>query len=106
MIYYLLCPVLYAVTLYSLFSGTVDHDATHSFLYIWDLQTNTQIGNTHTIQTTSTLFYHPANLPIIADFDGDNKPEIGVCGNLVFQVVEDYETDISGTRSSLEYHNY
>ena len=73
------------------------NDASKSFLYIWDLQTNTQISSTHTIKTTSSLFYHPANLPVIADFDGDGRPEIGVCGNLVFQVVEDHLTNISGT---------
>ena len=73
------------------------NDASHSFLYIWDLQTNTQIGAAHTVNITSTLSYHPINLPVIADFDGDDRPEIGVCGNLVFQVVDDYLTDISGT---------
>ena len=73
------------------------NDTAKSYLYIWDLQTNTQIGSSHTVNTTSTLFYHPINLPIIADFDGDNRPEIGVCGNLVFQVVEDHLTNISGT---------
>ena len=77
------------------------NDATKSYLYIWDLQTNTQIGGTHTVQTTSSLSYHPINLPIIADFDGDNRPEIGVCGHLVFQVVEDHLTDISGTGGTL-----
>lgn len=77
------------------------NDANSSFLYIWDLQTNTQIGNTHTVATTSSLFYHPINTPIIADFDGDNRPEIGVCGNLVFQVVEDHLTNISGTGGTL-----
>ncbi len=73
------------------------NDATKSYLYIWDLQNNTQIGNTHIVKTTSSLFYHPINLPIIADFDGDNKPEIGVCGNFIFQVVEDHTVDIAGT---------
>jgi hypothetical protein len=73
------------------------NNASSSFLYIWDLQTNTQIGNTHTVKTTSTLFYHPINLPVIADFDGDNRPEIGVCGNLIFQVVEDHTVNIAGT---------
>ena len=77
------------------------NDASSSFLYIWDLQTTAQIGNTHTVANTSTLFYHPINTPIIADFDGDNRPEIGVCGNLVFQVVEDHLTNISGTGGTL-----
>ncbi len=72
-------------------------NSSNSFLYIWDLQTETQIGGTHIVQTTSSLFYHPVNLPIVADFDGDNRPEIGVCGNFVFQVVEDHLTDISGS---------
>jgi len=73
------------------------NDASKSYLYIWDLQTNTQIGGTHTVQTTSSLFYHPINLPVIADFDGDNRPEIGVCGNFKFQVVEDHTVNITGT---------
>ena len=33
----------------------------------------------------------------ISDFDGDNRLEIGVCANDVFQVVDDYTMDISGT---------
>ena len=77
------------------------NDASSSFLYIWDLQTTAQIGNTHTVATTSSLFYHPINTPIIADFDGDNRPEIGVCGSLVFQVVEDHLTNIGGTGGTL-----
>ncbi|MEM1320597.1 MAG: PA14 domain-containing protein, partial [Bacteroidota bacterium] len=70
-------------------------NSTNSYLYIWDLQTATQIGNTHTITTTS-WDYRSASNATIADFDGDGRPEIGVCGNYVFQVVDDYTVDISG----------
>ncbi len=73
------------------------NDGTNSFLYIWDLQTSAQIGGTHIVANTTSIGYHPINLPIIADFDGDDRPEIGVCGHLVFQVVEDHTVDISGT---------
>ncbi|MFT6319201.1 MAG: subtilisin-like proprotein convertase family protein, partial [Granulosicoccus sp.] len=74
-------------------------DADGSYLYIWDLQTETMIGNAHTIADAdiSTIWYRSASNATIADFDGDNKPEIGVCANFVFQVIEDYEFDISGT---------
>ena len=44
------------------------NDASSSFLYIWDLQTNTQIGATHTVATTSSLFYHPINCSQVNNF--------------------------------------
>jgi gliding motility-associated-like protein len=74
-------------------------DVDGSYLYIWDLQTETLIGNVHTITDAdiSTVWYRSASNATIADFDGDNKPEIGVCANYVFQVIEDYQFDISGT---------
>ncbi|MFK8009738.1 MAG: Ig-like domain-containing protein [Saprospiraceae bacterium] len=76
---------------------TTDEDG--SYLYVWDLQTETMIGNAHTIADAdiSTIWYRSASNATIADFDGDNKPEIGVCANFVFQVIEDYQFDISGT---------
>ncbi|MFK7775187.1 MAG: Ig-like domain-containing protein, partial [Saprospiraceae bacterium] len=76
---------------------TTDEDG--SYLYIWDLQTESLIGNVHTITDVdiSSIWYRSASNATIADFDGDNKPEIGVCANYVFQVIEDYQFDISGT---------
>jgi len=54
---------------------------------------------THTITDidTSQIWYRSVSNATVADFDGDSKPEIGVCANFVFQVVEDHQFDISGT---------
>ena len=73
-------------------------DVNGSYLYIWDLQTENLIGNVHTISNVpiNSIWYRSASNATVADFDGDNKPEIGVCGNNVFQVVEDYQFNISG----------
>jgi len=70
-----------------------------SYLYVWDLQTETQIGNTHTVTTAapSGAFRRSVSNVTISDFDGDNRPELGVCGNGVFQVVDDYTININGT---------
>ncbi len=70
---------------------------TGSYLYIWDLQSNLQIGATHTITEVVNPWYRSVSNAVIADFDGDNLPEIGVCGNYVFQVIDDHTQDISGT---------
>jgi len=69
-----------------------------SYLYVWDLQTETQIGNTHTVNTaaTSGAFRRSVSNAIVSDFDGDNKPEIGVSSNGVLQVIDDYMVDING----------
>ncbi len=74
-----------------------------SYLYAWDLQTDTQIGNTHIVNTaaTSGTFGRSVSNAMISDFDGDNRPEIGVSANGVFQVVDDYTVDIEGTRGTL-----
>ena len=70
-----------------------------SYLYVWDLQTDTQIGNTHTITRTlpSTGFGRSVSNVTVDDFDGDNRLEIGVSGNGVFQVVDDHTVDINET---------
>ncbi len=73
------------------------NNSSSSFIYIWDLQTNTQIGGTHTVANVSSLFYHPISLATIADFDGDGRAEIGVCGNNVLQIIEDHTVNITGT---------
>ena len=77
------------------------NNTTEAFLYIWDLQTNTQIGGTHTVANISTLFYHPIGLSTIADLDGDGRPEIGVCANNIMQIIDDHTVDISGTGGNL-----
>ena len=70
-----------------------------SFLYVWDLQTNTLIGSPHTITTAAPVggFRRSVSNATISDFDGDNRPEMGVCANGVFQVVDDYTVNINGT---------
>ena len=74
-----------------------------SYLYVWDLQTNTQIGGTHTITTSaiSGSFDRAVGNVTISDFDGDNRPELGVTANNVFQVVDDHTVDISGVEGVL-----
>lgn len=51
-------------------------------LYVWDLQTNTQIGAT---------FIAPVGIggrPNVADFDGDDTLEIGLAANSIYYVIE------------------
>lgn len=69
-----------------------------SYLYVWDLETETQIGNTHTVttDTPSGAFRRSVSNVTISDFDGDNRPEMGVCANGIFQVVDDYTVNIDG----------
>jgi len=76
-------------------------DSLGAYIYIWDLQTPTQIGATHTVKDSTSLLYHPVGLPTIADFDGDNRPEIAVCGNYVMQIIDDYLVNIGGTNGTL-----
>ncbi|MEL6922442.1 MAG: hypothetical protein AAFO94_00225, partial [Bacteroidota bacterium] len=73
-------------------------DSLGTYVYIWDLQTQTQIGATHTVsnQNIDEVWYRSISVPVVADFDGDQKPEIGMVSNYVFQLVEDYTYDISG----------
>ncbi|MEM8906565.1 MAG: VCBS repeat-containing protein, partial [Bacteroidota bacterium] len=72
-------------------------DVNGSYLYIWDLQTSTQINSTHTITTVLNPWYRSVSNATVADFDGDNLPEIGVCANYVFQVINDHNVSIAGT---------
>ena len=51
-------------------------------LYVWNLQTNTQIGSTYT--TSSGI----GGRPNVADFDNDGDLEIGFAANSIYSVIE------------------
>ncbi|MEM9325940.1 MAG: Ig-like domain-containing protein, partial [Bacteroidota bacterium] len=55
-------------------------------VYVWDLQTSTQIGVTASIPTTTR-----GGHPNVADFDSDGKPEIGVAGTSLYAIIDDLD---------------
>ncbi|TNE81799.1 MAG: hypothetical protein EP332_02305 [Bacteroidetes bacterium] len=54
-------------------------------LFIWDLQTSSLLANPLTLQTVDNM--GRAN---VGDFDNDGKPELGICTERYYRVVDDY----------------
>ena len=54
-------------------------------IYIWDVQTSAQLGFTISIPSTNY-----GGHPNVADFDSDNRPEIGVSGRSIYMVIDDF----------------
>jgi len=59
-------------------------------IYVWDLQTNNQIGSTYRIPrgNGATGFTNAGGRLNIADFDGDGALEIGTAGRDIYVVVD------------------
>ena len=60
------------------------HTGSTGIVYVWDVQTPVQMFNDFNI-TTPAGFISQAN---VADFDGDGLPEIGVCSQFEYRVLE------------------
>ena len=69
------------------------NSSVHHTIYVWDLQTETLIGNAVNSFPFGIGPGEPqVGLPAIGDIDGDNKPEIILLVRLRLVILEDYES--------------